>query len=212
MSSRDGYARADIDTNLYHDPKVLALHRRLRDHRRTSDAMTVYTATVLASWKANQRLTIAESAPAWWLDDPEALVPDLQAVGLLDAEGRVAEHAFTAWTDRARSASEQGQKAALARWKRPPGDAPAMPDDAPAMLEQSSRNAQPDSRPAGPPAGTAARLSPSPAGARDGAVSRDPTTTTTDAVVDDRSFTEKVFGAWSPAGTEDAPATTEDAR
>ena len=61
MSSRDGFARADVDTNLMHDPKVLALARRLGDHTRTAAALVLYTSTVLASWKARARLTIAES-------------------------------------------------------------------------------------------------------------------------------------------------------
>lgn len=175
MSSRDGFARADVDTNLMHDPKVLALARRLGDHTRTAAALVLYTSTVLASWKARARLTIAESAPAWWLGDPLELLPDLVAVGLLEEDGRLPAHAFDGWTARAREASDQAAEAARIRWLKhhagaAPNPEPAQEagDDAAAMLTHSVGYARPAGLPAGLTAGTAGRAGSPPGLAREG--------------------------------------------
>jgi hypothetical protein len=97
MSSRDGFARADVDTNLLHDRKVLALARQLHDPVRTACALMLWEAALLASWNEGQRIPLADAAPAWWTDDPDEYEVDLQAAGLLDADGRIPDHAFSAW-------------------------------------------------------------------------------------------------------------------
>lgn len=97
MSSRDGFARADVDTNLLHDRKVLALARRLHDPVRTACALMLWEAALLASWNEGARVPLADAAPAWWTDDTDEYGTDLHAVGLLDADGRIPGHAFGAW-------------------------------------------------------------------------------------------------------------------
>lgn len=174
MSGRDGFARADVDTSIYDDPKVRALARRLRDHVRTASAMTLYQATMLASWRAGRRLTIDESAPAWWLDDPSDYLVDLQAVQLLDGEGRVPEHAFEAWAgrliDRREAAADAGREGARRRWHPDEPPDPMGSDSGPdggAMGPSMHQPASlPASRPARQPAGLAdvarAREAPTP--------------------------------------------------
>lgn len=157
MSSRDGFSRADVDTGFYSDPKVVALHRRLRDHAQTACATTLYLAVMCASWKADERLSLAEAAPAWWLDDPDEFLADLQAVGLLDDEGRVTEKAFAAWTARARAAIQKATNAADARWEKERQEkAKQSPSIAQAKPEQSKGIAQPAGQPPGLAAGAAA--------------------------------------------------------
>jgi hypothetical protein len=95
--SRDGFERADIDTMLHSDPKVVALARRLRESGRTMAAVGVYTGLVLASWRAGQRVTLEESLPAWWIDPFDELAADLTAVGLIDDEQRIPIHAWESW-------------------------------------------------------------------------------------------------------------------
>lgn len=97
--SRDGLDRADIDTAMMSDPKIVALSRRIRDPLRTMAAVGLYGAVLLASWKAGERLTLTEALPAWWMDLELAaeLGADLIAVRLLDGEERVPKHAFDSW-------------------------------------------------------------------------------------------------------------------
>ena len=61
MSRDDGLARADIDTSLFDDPKVVALARRLRDPTQTMVAVGLYLALLLKSWRAGRRLTPGRS-------------------------------------------------------------------------------------------------------------------------------------------------------
>jgi len=95
--SRDGFRVADADVNFYADPKVNALARRLRDPVRTAAYAALYDATVRASWQAGRRVTFDEALPAWWLDDPDDALANLRAVGLLDDEARIPEHAWASW-------------------------------------------------------------------------------------------------------------------
>lgn len=184
MSSRDGFARMDMDVGYDSDPKTVAYARLNRDHVRTACGLELHQATMRASWKADRRLTLIEAAPAWWLDDPAEFVAGLQAVGMLDDDGRIPEHAFVAWTARARASSEAARVAAEARWSKGSGRAAASPAQsdgtAPAVRPHSEGNAaamprQTDSltasQPAGLPAGRPGRSSrareaqPPPAGA-----------------------------------------------
>jgi hypothetical protein len=155
VSSRDGFARADVDVGFMHDPKIVALARRLRDPERTMVASGIYLAAVLASWHAGRRVTLEEAAPAWFMGDPVEHLGDLVAVGLVDEEGRVVEHAFEAWTARARAASAAARDAARARWHRVPGAVPAAeaePTDSASTAPESDGTAQPAGLPAGTPA------------------------------------------------------------
>ena len=86
-----------MDTRFYSDPKVVALARLVRDPLKTAAFAALYDANVRASWDAGRRLTFDESLPAWWLDPPDEATAALVAVGLLDEDGRVVEHAWASW-------------------------------------------------------------------------------------------------------------------
>ena len=95
--SRDEITRADMDVGFYADRKIGALARLLREPVTTAAYAALYDATVRASWKAGRRLTLEESLPAWWLAPFDDAMSALIAVALLDAEGRVLEHAWASW-------------------------------------------------------------------------------------------------------------------
>ena len=114
MSRDAGFLHADVDTSLMADPKVVALARRLRDPERTAVSVCLFTGLILASWKAGARVTLAEAAPAWYLEPVEAIQADLEAVGLVDHDGRLQAHAWTSWYIPADERREQTRE----RWRR----------------------------------------------------------------------------------------------
>ncbi len=183
MSSRDGFSRADIDTGFYHDPKVLALARRLRDDALTMAYAGLYQATVLASWNAGRRVTLAEAAPAWWLSDLDSPLAELQAVSLLDADGLVLEHAFAAWAgrliDAREAAAAAGREGARRRWhpdEPPEAETEASPVDQASPPDRGAMGSpmhQPASRPDGLPTSRSGRPGPH-ARTRDGGADVDP--------------------------------------
>ena len=89
----NSFARADIDTGLLTDAKVLRLFRREPDAYRAQ--LIVYLATVLSSWREGRRLTAVEAEGLEEVTDDTVEV--LQADFLLDAEGRVPDHAWQRW-------------------------------------------------------------------------------------------------------------------
>lgn len=97
MSRGDGFEIADTDTGMLSDPKVVALARRLRDAAKTMTAIGLYDAVRLGSWGCGRRLTLEETLPGWWLDPIDEWVAHLIAVGLLDDEHRIPEHAWQGW-------------------------------------------------------------------------------------------------------------------
>lgn len=114
MSRDAGFAHADLDTGLLADPKIVALARRLRDPHATAAHVALYLATLLESWGSGERVSIDTAAPAWWLDDLDDVRANLAAVGLLDSEGKVPEHAWESWFAPAADRRETSQ----ARWRR----------------------------------------------------------------------------------------------
>jgi len=151
VSSRDGLARADVDTGLYSDPKVKALARLQRGPVRTAATMTLYVATVLESWAENDRVSAEDAMPAWYLADYVDLVSDLTTVGLLDADGMIPEATLDRWLDGVRTRIASGRAAADKRWgrngsamgtHREPNTQPASQKkparSAPALRERSS--------------------------------------------------------------------------
>ncbi len=147
--SRTGFSRADVDTALLADRKVVALARRYRDEAATSTALVLYIGALLASWAENRPVKAADSAPAWMVADPEPYVRELRAVGLLDSAGRIPKRTLDLWMESSRAASVKGREAADSRWKRPSSS------NAPALPKQSSSNARampvrPSVRPAVP--------------------------------------------------------------
>jgi hypothetical protein len=95
--SRYGFAIADTDTGMMADPKILALARLLHDPVKTGAAICLYDAVRLASWRAGERLTLAETVPGWWLDAADELAAALSNVHLLDDERRIPVHAWESW-------------------------------------------------------------------------------------------------------------------
>jgi hypothetical protein len=112
--SRDGFATGDVDTGLLADPKIVNLARRLRDPVTTGAYIALYVAVVLESWASGQRMTLDDAAPAWWLEPIDDARDHLQAVGLLDAEARIPEHAWAGWFGPA----ERRRQAGRDRWHR----------------------------------------------------------------------------------------------
>jgi len=144
VSSRDGWARADVDVGLYDDPKVKALVRLQRDPLKTAATMTLYLATILASWRHDSRVKVLDAAPTWWLDVPDEMIVDLTSVGLLDSRGCVPKVVLDRWMASTRARSEGARAAADARWSD---------RNANGMRPHSGRNA--NSLPASQPAGRA---------------------------------------------------------
>lgn len=107
MSRAAGFSRADIDTGLLADPKVVRLVRQVRDPNAIAVATCLYVGLVLASWKAGERVTLDESLPAWFLDPVDDVRAALAAAELVDADGRIPAHAWESWYDPAYSSREK---------------------------------------------------------------------------------------------------------
>jgi hypothetical protein len=107
MNPQDGFATANIDVGIAHDPKVLALARRLKDPLQTAAHLALYLTLVFETWSRGDRATLEEACPGWWTDELEPVAANLRVVGLIDEETRLPEHAFEAWY---RPAWERRQK------------------------------------------------------------------------------------------------------
>lgn len=131
MSRGDGFAIADVATDLLDDDKVRALWRELGgDLTRMTHALVLHEATLLGSWRAGCRVTVAAAAPLWLPVDQE-LVAALQRVRLLDGSGRITAKAWHSWFDPAAMRREarrrSGELGGLrARGKRSESDAKAL--------------------------------------------------------------------------------------
>jgi hypothetical protein len=98
MSRDDGFPVADVDTGLAVDPKMIRLVRRIGDGDAALRHFALFVSTVLASWAAGQRVTLEDAVPAWYVAHPvDDALANLQAVGLLDAEGRIPEKSWAGW-------------------------------------------------------------------------------------------------------------------
>lgn len=113
MSRDDGFDVADVATGLYDDPKVKALWHELGDQGRMGHALTLYVATVLASWRHGCRVTLDTAAPVW-MEPDSSLVAALQAVKLLDKTRKVPIRAWNGWFGVAESRREKLR----AKWRR----------------------------------------------------------------------------------------------
>lgn len=116
MSSRDGLARADIDTGLFDDPKVKRLARLQRNGRTTAITMTLFVATVLTSWRQNRPVSIHDAAPAWCLFPIDKMVADLVAVGMIADDGTIPSDRLDHWMSGVRARIEGGRAGAEKRW------------------------------------------------------------------------------------------------
>ena len=99
MSRGDGFRTADIDTGLLDDAKMRALWRRLRGSGMSmADAVVVYVAVMLASWRTGERVTADDATPHYVNPDGLTdLLAEMAAVGLLDSEYRIPLHVWARW-------------------------------------------------------------------------------------------------------------------
>jgi hypothetical protein len=144
MNREDGFPIADLDVGLFHDPKVIALSRRIRDEGQTATYVALYVALVLQSWEAGDRVTLDDALPAWWQGTADDCRAALQAVDLIDAESRLPIGAWTSWYipafNRREKRKESGAEGGRRSWqsrrdKRSRSDAsPTLnPSDTPAV-------------------------------------------------------------------------------
>lgn len=106
MSRGDGFAIADVATDLLDDAKVKRLWRLLApDQCAMSRAMMLHQATLLASWGDGCRVTVDEATPLW-LELDEALVEALIRVGMIDRSRRLPARSWKRWFEPARGRRE----------------------------------------------------------------------------------------------------------
>ena len=96
MSRDDGFEIADVSTALLDDPKVRDLWRQLGDECRMTHAITLYVATILASWRDGCRVPVADAVPVWLAPDGE-LVAALVRARLLDRHGKLPPRSWNGW-------------------------------------------------------------------------------------------------------------------
>lgn len=96
MSRDTGFEIADVDVGILDDPKVRALVRTTRDEGLVARCLVAYISALVGSWAAGDRLTLEASAPIY-VTQLEDLATRLQAVGLLDDEHRIPDHAWRSW-------------------------------------------------------------------------------------------------------------------
>jgi hypothetical protein len=147
----DGFLIADFDTSFYSDPKVVAIAKRLRDASKTACVLTLYHALVLASWRQGERLTVAQAAPAWWLDPVDEERDLLEAAELVDADGRIHEHVWERWFvpafGRRENRRENGRQGGLQSGKRRSSNASATVN--PTVLHSVKQTGYPSVSPPG---------------------------------------------------------------
>ena len=140
MSRDDGFNIADVSTSQLDDPKFRALWRRLKDQPAMCEAIASYHAIILESWANGDRVTADEAVPVWLTPSLDVLAA-MVAVGLLDAEHRIPEHAWESWYrpayKRREERRESGRKGGLAK------AANARPSTATAEPEHSQSSALP---------------------------------------------------------------------
>lgn len=96
MSRDDGFAVADVDSAYFDDAKMRDLWQRLQDADRMSRAVVLHAATLLASWRQGERVTVSQASPLWMVHDDE-LVAEMKAVRLLDRAGRIPVQPWDQW-------------------------------------------------------------------------------------------------------------------
>lgn len=151
MNREDGFPIADVDVNLFHDPKVKALVRATRDEHVTAVHLALYTALVLQSWAAGDRVPLDDALPAWWFADIEDSRTALIAAGLIDDESRIPVDdwevtylvAFNRREKRRESGAEGGRRSWQSRRdKRRRSDASPTPN--PSVLPSGRPTDRPD--------------------------------------------------------------------
>lgn len=130
MSRDDGFAIADVATDLLDDPKVRRLARATNDEGLTARCLVAYVAVVLASWRLGERVTLEDAAPLWLtgLDD---VGERLRTFDLLDISNVIPEPTWDNWFgvawDRREERRASGRKGGLAKARNRPSTATAEP-------------------------------------------------------------------------------------
>jgi hypothetical protein len=175
MSRDDGFAVADVDSSYFDDAKMRDLWNALGNPDRMARAICLHESTVLASWRAGCRVTVAQAVPLWLAVDPE-LVDALRKAKLLDRAGKVPAASWDDWFGAAYSRREARRESgriggiASAQRRALPGEAtPKRRRKQPLSVAEPVR---PSVRPSVPPGPTdrpsVAREAPSKNGARGG--------------------------------------------
>src|SRR5262249_43753298 len=114
------------------------LVRSSRDEGLVARCIVAHSATVLASWRAGERVRLEDAAPIW-LTDLDDIAARLSAADLLDPDGRIPERAWSGWYQPARERRQRRIEAG-----RKGGQANRGSSNAEALLGLGSSNAQPD--------------------------------------------------------------------
>lgn len=118
MSRDDGFAVADMDSGYFEDAKMRDLWQRLHDPDQMARASCLHAATLLASWRQGERVTVSQACPLWLVTDAD-LVAALIASKLLDKTERLPKEAFVSWfgvaTNRRKTRRELGRLGGLAK-------------------------------------------------------------------------------------------------
>jgi len=110
MPRDDGFAVADTATGKLDDPKFRKLWRIVHDGPAMNAAVVLHDAVQLASWAAGERVTAEDAAP-FWMEAVENVAANLQAVGLLDKDGRLPAKAWESWFGAARDRRQKRRDA-----------------------------------------------------------------------------------------------------
>jgi hypothetical protein len=131
MSRGEGFSIADIAVGFLRDLKLRRLRQSIPDD--AAATTIVYIAVVLSSWAEGYRLSTAEA------DSPEEATPErvaaLQAVELLDADGKIPLHAWESYFRPAWERREKMRRAGIEgnrrRWHPDRLSPPDSPPDSP---------------------------------------------------------------------------------
>ena len=124
MSRGAGFDRCDLDTAIMSDPKFKKLARTHPDL--IAVAIAGYVGIVAECWRAAERLAAEDAWPAIvpWSPDAVAAMKDAD---LLDADGRIVEHAWESWFGDANRRRQAGR----ARYARYNANRPHPPEETP---------------------------------------------------------------------------------
>lgn len=123
MSRQGGFSRADVDSSMLEDTKFRRLWRETRDHALMSEAVVVYLATLLRSWRDGEQIAAEDALPLWMAPNSDA-IDALVRVGLFDKDHSIPKRSFASWygpaSERRRRWQEAGKEGADRRWNTKP--------------------------------------------------------------------------------------------
>ena len=131
VSRDDGFPVADIDSSYLDDPKMRDLWQRIKDPDMMARAVVLHAATVLASWRQGERVSVTQAAPLWLVVDDD-LVAALHAAKLIDKAGKIPASSWSEWFgpafERRETRRESGRAGGAAKAQRTSSDARATPE------------------------------------------------------------------------------------